>query len=53
MTENQGKRPGYGGKGVRSRSSTGKLGAESLFKEQLAQNFTEKFLLKFTFSTAC
>ena len=39
MSENQGKRPGYGGKGVRNRSFTGELGAESLVKEQLAQNF--------------
>jgi len=53
MTENQGNRPGYGGKGVMSRSSAGELGAESLLKEQLALKFPEKSLLKFTFSTAC
>jgi len=53
MNENQGKRLGYGAKGVRSRSSNGELGAESLVKEQLAQKFSEKSLLKFTFPTPC
>ena len=53
MSENQEKLPGYVGKSVRSRSSGGELGAESLVKELLAQKFPEKSLLKFTFSTAC
>ena len=53
MGENQGRSPGYGVKGTRSRSSTGKLGAESLVKEQFGQKFSEKSLLEFTFSTTC